>query len=229
MKYIIAFFLFCFCYYLIFKRFINPYKLYMIFGKKGSGKSSYLVKLALKYQKKKFVVYTNMVDLRVPGIRVIDIEDLGKFVPINNSVLLIDEAGTIYDNRNFRAFKPETRDFYKLQRHYKVICYLASQTYDVDIKLRALCDKLYLVQNIGIVFSLIRPIHKKVVLTESLAEGESRISENLKFDFISSWRLNYIPKYAKYFESFQVPELPEIKYDVPVPVTSSKRKLFSLK
>ena len=28
------------------RKYLNPYKLYLVFGKKGSGKSTYLVKLA---------------------------------------------------------------------------------------------------------------------------------------------------------------------------------------
>ena len=31
----------------------NPYKLYMVFGKKGSGKTTLMTKLAIQYQKKK--------------------------------------------------------------------------------------------------------------------------------------------------------------------------------
>ena len=84
----------------------NPYKLYMVFGKKGSGKSTYLCKLAKSYLKKKFIVYTNMTDCRIPGVRLIDPEKLGDFVPEPRSCVLLDEVGMLYDNRNFKSFKP---------------------------------------------------------------------------------------------------------------------------
>lgn len=200
---------------LLHRRFINPYKLIMVFGKKGSGKSSFLVKQAIYYLRKGFFVYTNMDDLCLDGVRIIDANELGDFVPVANSVLLLDEVGMLYDNRNFKNFKNSVRDFFKLQRHYKVICFLASQTYDIDKKLRDLCDSMILVNSVFVCFSLIRPIHKAITLTEAVADGESRIAENLKFRFITSWRLMYIPKYSKYFSSFKVPDLPELRFKYP--------------
>lgn len=204
--------IFVFVFRFLTRKYRNPYKLYLIFGKKGSGKSSYLVKLAKRYQKKKYIVYTNMEDITLPDVRIIHPEDIGEFVPESNSLLLLDEVGILYDNRNYRQFKPETRDFYKYQRHYKVVCYMASQTYDVDVKIRNLVDGMFLVQNFFTVFSLIRPIKKTITLTEATSEGESRIAENLKFRSIFDWQLMYIPKYGKYFESFIAPEKPKLEY-----------------
>lgn len=204
--------IFVFVFRFITRKYRNPYKLYLIFGKKGSGKSSYLVKLAKRYQKKKYIVYSNMEDITLPNVRIICPEDIGEFVPESNSLLLLDEVGILYDNRNYRQFKPETRDFYKYQRHYKVVCYMASQTYDVDVKIRNLVDGMFLVQNVFTVFSLIRPIKKTITLTEATSEGESRIAENLKFRSIFDWKLMYIPKYGKYFESFIAPEKPKLEY-----------------
>ena len=37
------------------RKYLNPYKLYLVFGKKGSGKSTYLVKLAKKHLKKRSI------------------------------------------------------------------------------------------------------------------------------------------------------------------------------
>lgn len=222
MIWIIGFFAFFVLYGFVFRRFKNPYKLYLVFGKKGSGKSTFLVKTAIRYQKKGYSVYTNMEDLCLKDVRIINPQDIGEFVPEENSLLILDEVGMLYDNREFKKFKNETRDFYKLQRHYKVTVYLASQTYDIDKKLRDLTDGMFLVQNIAIVWSLIRPVRKSVTLTEATSDGESRIAENLKFSFLTSWRFMYIPKYAKYFQSFKVPEIPKLNYHNPVNVISDK-------
>lgn len=200
--------------YIRYKKYINPYKLYMIFGKKGSGKSSYLVKLALMYKKKGYNVYTNMQDMMVKGVKIFNEDDLGQYVPEEKSVILFDEAGMKFDNRNFKNFKTDTRDFFKLQRHYKVIVYLASQSFDVDKKLRDLTDKMYLVTNIGIIYSLIRPIKKSITLTESTSEAESRIAENLRFEWLFSWKLVKLTKYIKYFQSYSIPEKERIAYSV---------------
>ena len=215
MIYVILFLLFIFIYEKMVSKYKNPYKLVMVFGKKGSGKSSFLVRQAIKYQRKGYEIYTNMQDCCLDGVRIINPDDIGTFVPVANSVLLLDEVGMLYDNRNYKSFKPAVRDFFKLQRHYKVICFMASQSFDVDIKLRNLTDEMILVSNVFTVFSLIRPIRKTVTLTEATSEGESRIAENLKFRFISSWRILYIPKTIKYFESFKVPEHEFIKYQLP--------------
>lgn len=180
----------------------------MIFGKKGSGKSSYLVKLAIKYHKRGFHIYSNILDCTLPYVIKFDPYKLGKFVPLPNSVLLIDEAGTVYDNRKFKSFSDEARDFFKLQRHYKCIVYLASQSYDVDKKLRDLTDDMLLCTGFLPWLALRRPIKRTITLTEASSFGESRIADNLKFRWLFSWRFTFLPRYSPYFNSFKVPELP---------------------
>lgn len=194
------------------RKYVNPYKLYLVFGKKGSGKSTYLVKLALQYQKKGWIVYTNMEELFVPGVRHFNVQHLGDFVPEAHSLLLLDEVGMIWDNRDYKVFKPQVRDFFKLQRHYRVICYMASQTFDVDKKLRDLCDGMFLHTNFARVFTLGKRITRKVVLTASSSEAESRISEDLVMCPFWDWTLTYIPKYAQHFDSHTVPERPYLTY-----------------
>ena len=204
------------------RRYINPYRLYLVFGKKGSGKSTYLVKTALRYVKKGWTVYTNMTDLNIPGARIFDIEDLGDFVPCSDSVLLLDEVGMEWDSRNFKNFKPSVRDFFKLQRHYHCIVYMASQTFDVDKKLRDLCDGMFLHVNIARVFSMGKRISKNITLTEATSEAESRIAETLAFCPFWNWTLTLIPRYSRYFDSHCVPPLPELPFrevppDAPTP------------
>lgn len=207
---------FCLIIGLLTRKWKNRYKLYLVFGKKGSGKSTYLVRTAYKYLRRGWSVYTNMADMMIPNVKLIDIDNLGDFVPEANSCLLVDEVGMIWDNRNYKNFKPAVRDFFKLQRHYKVVCYLASQTFDIDKKLRDLTDGMILFSNVLNVLSIGRPIMRKIVLTESTSEAESRIAENLKFKWIFSWIVIWIPKWSKYYSSFVVPELPRIPYELIV-------------
>lgn len=189
------------------RKFKNPYKLIMVFGKKGSGKSTFLVKEALKMKKKGYEIWTNMSDMQVDGVHYFDPLLLGSYSPSPKSALFIDEVGMIWDARHFKEFKDYQRDWFKLQRHYHCIVYLASQTWDIDAKLRALTDKMYLCTNVATVFSLARSIRRSIVLTESTSEAESRISENLKFRPFWDWKLTFIPRYAKLFESYRVPNL----------------------
>lgn len=220
---IIFLFLFIFVLNFAFRRFNNPYKLYMVFGKKGSGKSSFLAKKALFYLKRRWVVYSNMSDLHVPGVRLIDARDLGEFVPEPHSVVLFDEVGMLYDNRNYKEFKAPVRDFFKLQRHYRCIVYLASQSYDVDKKLRDLTDDMCLTTKLFPWLGLVRPIVKRIGLVEASSQGESRIVDNLKFRWIFSWRFTFLPRYARYFDSFNLPEHSYLPYS-EVSVGSSDLK-----
>lgn len=202
------------------RHYLNPYKLYLVFGKKGSGKSTYLVKLAQQHLKKGWNVYTNMDELYMPGVRHFDIKHLGDFVPEAQSLLLLDEVGMIWDARDYKLFKPSVRDFFKLQRHYHVKVYMASQTFDVDKKIRDLCDGMFLHQNFARVFTLGKRIVRKVVITQSTSEAESRISEDLVILPPWDWTLTYIPRWARYFDSHSIPDKPHLNYttdqsDVP--------------
>lgn len=197
---------------LVFRRYRNPWRLYLVFGKKGSGKSSYLIKLAYRYLKRNWVVYTNMVDCVIPGVRIININHIGDYVPESHSLLLLDEVGMVWDNRDFKKFRSEVRDFFKLQRHYKVLCYLASQTFDVDKKIRDLTDGMMLCTNFLTAWSLGRTISRRFVLTAPQGDSESRISEQLVFEPFWRWHLTYIPRYAKGYDSFQTPEKPALPY-----------------
>lgn len=196
-----------------FRHFGSPYRLYMIFGKKGSGKSSYLTKLALRYLRRGWLVYTNMADMQLGGVRLVDASKLGEFVPEPHSVVLLDEVGMLYDNRNYKDFKPAVRDFFKLQRHYQCIVYLASQSYDIDKKLRDLTDEMFLCTSVG-PLGIVRPIVKKIGLTDASSLGESRIVDNLKFRWIFSWRFTWLPRYARFFQSFVLPDHEYLSYDL---------------
>lgn len=192
----------------------NPYTLTMIFGKKGSGKTTTMTKLAYQALKKGHSVYSNV---PLPGCFLISDEDVGfKEIP-PGSVLLIDEVGMIWDNRQFKNFKPEVRDWFKLQRHYRVKVYLFSQTFDIDKKLRDLTDDMYLIEKRFRIFAYGKRILKKCVLTEASADQPSRIDENLKFDSLlffwaGSRTLTLIPRWAPSFDSFAAPQLPHRQY-----------------
>lgn len=187
------------------KRYSNPYRLIFIFGKKGSGKSLYMVKQMLKYLKKGWTVYTDIDTCKVPGIRIIKAMDLAEFAPESNSAIFLDEAGILFDNRNFKNFNSGLRDFFKLQRKYKCRVFLNSQSFDIDKKIRDVTDQMGLMVSIGNVFSIYRPIRRSITLTEPSAEAESRIADRLRFESLFKWQFTYLPRYFKYFESFDAP------------------------
>ncbi len=197
-----------FVFALVARHYRNPYKLIMVFGKKGSGKTTLITKLTHKYLKKGFQVYSTA---PVPGAYLFDAEDMG-FINFPESVIFIDEVGMIWDNREFKKFKNEVRDYFKLQRHYKHIVYLFSQSFDIDVKLRNLTDTMYITKNIGNVISFARRVDRSITIVHPNAQGEARIADDYNFTpiilfFLSPFYLTWIPSWVKYFDSFEAPEL----------------------
>ena len=199
----------------------NPYKLYMVFGKKGSGKSTLLTKLAIIHARKGWTVYSTE---RVPGAYLISPDDIGKVHLEPNSVLLVDEVGMIYDNRNFKNFDTAVRDWFKLQRHYGVKVYLFSQAFDIDKKIRDLTDNMYLITNWFNCLSVARKINRRITIVhaDNGGTGESHLADDMDF---TPWftipfggaLFTWIPAWAKYFDSFSAPPLPHkdfVYYDL---------------
>lgn len=194
----------------------NPYKLVMIFGKKGSGKNTLLTKLSVKYNKKGYKVFS---DSEIFNTYKLSTDWIGKYDFPQNSVLMIEEAGITWDNRNFKTFSAEVRNFFKLQRHYNIIVYLASQSFDVDKKLRDLTDEMYLCENIMGIFSIAKSINKKIAIHNASEDnnGESFLTETYSFGFPWEWKFTFIPRWIRYFNSFAAPKTgvnaPREKYE----------------
>lgn len=204
----------------------NPYKLYMCFGKKGSGKTTLMTKLCLQYKKKGWNVFC---DREIPGAIVFPTQEFGKYQFPPNSLILVDEVGLVWDNRNFKSFPEHVKVYFKYQRQYRHVVYLFSQSFDVDKKIRDLTDHLYIVQNYFNCFSIARRVTKflTVVHASNSAQGESKIVDDYKIDslwfaFFGTVKITYIPKYAKYFKSFNPPELPEWS-GTPISIPSFKK------
>ena len=202
------------------RKYVNPYKLIMIFGKKGCGKSTYLTKLAYQHYNSGWTVFSTE---DIPYSHKITYDVIGQYWFPEHSVILIDEVGMIWDNRDFKNFKTSVRDWFKYQRHNKCKVYLFSQTFDIDKKLRDLTDSMYLLKNVGRVFSYGKKIRKSIVLNNSTAEAPSNIAENLEFEpFIFFWMgtrtITFIPRWSKNFDSHIRLDLPDLivdQLDVP--------------
>lgn len=204
-----------FLFHMFTKKYLNPFELTMVFGKKGSGKTTFLVKDAYKYLRKGWTVYTT---IPVPGCRLFNVSDLGKFTFPPRTAIFIDEVGMIWDNRDFKNFKTYVRDWFKLQRHYKCRVFLFSQTFDIDKKLRDLTDEMFLVSSKLRCWSYAKRILRKPVLTQPMGDSPARLDEELKFDsllfcFFGSRRLTFVPFWAPYFSTFDAPKLPLVEYE----------------
>ena len=205
------FFIFLVLFFIIFdlctRKYLNPYKLIMIFGKKGSGKTTTLTKIAITNIRKGRKVYSTV---KIPGTYFFRVEQIGRFTFEPDSIVLIDEVGMVWDNRDYGSFKPEVRDFFKLQRQYKLTVYLFSQAFDIDKKLRDLTDEMYLLTNFARVFSVQRRILKRIAISNasSNSSGTSSLVDDYKYDFIlGGIKIVYIPRWTSFFKSYDPTKL----------------------
>lgn len=149
--------------------------------------------------------------------------DISKVKPTGNVLILIDEVGMIWDNRNFKNFSDSTRNWFKLQRHYRCKVVLFSQSFDVDKKIRDLCDDMWLIQKKLRVFSYGKHILRRLDIAEGDAvSGESKLIDVLKFDslfffFLGSRSMTYLPRWSCLFDSFYIEDLRTkiYKYQLP--------------
>lgn len=191
---------------------ISPWTNVLIFGKQGSGKTTLLVKWMIRDLKRGYTVYTDIPDIQIKGVRQFDTLDLSNSVPPPKSAIYLDEVGLSFDSRKFKTFPDGLRDFFALHRHYKCKIVSASQSFDVDKKIRDRTHKLYLQTTICGVIGITRPILRSITLTEASSQGESRIADQLKFGSIFSWKFTWMPRYSRYFDSFAAPEKPDLPY-----------------
>lgn len=180
----------------------SAFELRFYLGHKGSGKSTCLVKEMMRYHKKGYRIYTNIESISFPWANIIKIEDLGDYVARPKSYVALDEVGIYYDARKWKQFKDSTRDYYKYQRQYKNIVSVNSQVWDVDKKIKSLCDVFYYCSKIG-PFSIARQFKLGSIFTSS----EDAAEDTVKW-VPFGWIITYIPKYAKHFKSFNPPPRP---------------------
>lgn len=185
----------------------------IVIGAVGSGKTTYCAKLAHKAMKKGRKVYSNVDE--IDGVIPISADDIGKF-NLHDGLLLFDEAGIEYNNRLSMAkggSKSMTQDaikWFKLSRHFRVDCVIFSQAQDFDVTLRRLASKIFIIkQSLLPCFSSIRQLAAHWVTDQ--ATGDPR----LEWSFVPlSTRLIFRPRYYKYFNSYNVPDLPMYERDL---------------
>lgn len=181
------------------RKYLNPYQLYILFGKKGCGKSTLLQKLVRKFSRKGWNCYCNIGDSSMSGCIAIpikhflprlskgyydselraknrtDLDKAGYFdVPdhVNpHSVIFCDEINLLFDNRDFAKFSSDTQEYFRLQRHYKHKFIGFSQTFDCDKKIRDLADYLIIIKKRFRVFVRCKAYTKSIVVVRPKAEN----------------------------------------------------------
>lgn len=191
-------------YHLLTRKYVSPYTLDIYFGRKGCGKSSTLQHLAQKYHRLGWHCFCDEGNTYQDFVTPIKCRQLYNYKLPPNSVVLIDEINLLWDNRDFKSFPKPLQDYLRKQRHKRVKLIMFSQTYDCDLKIRNLADRLYLCNKLLRVFTICTAYVKKpVILSSEQTHTEGRMSDDFaKLPFWCS-TVTFIPKYVKKYNSFE--------------------------
>lgn len=139
----------------------------------------------------------------------IDFKKLGKY-KFYNSLIIFGEMALEADNREFKKFSSEIRDFLVLHAHLgNDIIYLTQDYSNVDKKIRMLTEELwYLTKSVVPVlreFTCAKRIYRCITINEhtgDLVMGY-RFCNFLESLFVSNYKIVYRRKYYKYFDSWE--------------------------
>ena len=183
------------------------------FGVPGCGKSTTLVKEYRKNRKKYDNIYS--VNIEIKGVKQITKEDVRKY-RFKNALILWDEITLDYDNRNFKEFTKEDKEFWLLHRHMGVDIIYATQNYEnVDKKIRALTSELWYMQKSVVPLLKGLTTTKRIYRNININENTSELTLGYRFCnriegiFVSNFKIIWRRKYYKYFNSFDELNLKE--------------------
>jgi hypothetical protein len=180
------------------------------FGVPGCGKTTTLVQIAIKEQKRIKKRYKNIytINFECQGCIPIKFEDLEKY-KILDSLILIDEITMDADNRNFKTFPKGIRDFFILHRHLGCDIFYATQNFEnVDKKIRDLTQDLWYMSKSVVPLISEFTSSKRIYRNININEYTSELTLGYRFCnfieglFASNFKLCYRRLYYKYFDTW---------------------------
>lgn len=194
-------------------------KLY--FGLPGCGKTTLLSSLAIKALKgKKYKnVYCNIPlagDPIFEKMIPIQASDIGKYL-IADGLVLIDESLLAWNSRQYAKFAMDVAQYFVMHRHYNVDLCLFSQRADgVDLTIRSITDRVYYCSKkflTGFWWTNVCPIPYKIMFPDAKSNRVGEIIQGYckpPFTYRLIAQHLFRPKYYKYFDSWERPNLPEL-------------------
>ncbi len=205
----------------------------VFFGSPGSGKTTLACAMFFKQQKRdrkltcrgklpRYDYYYSNFDNDLS--KKATLSSLGAWTFPEHSYIIIDEAGIEYNSRKYKELPQSTIGWFKLHRHYRCDVDFISQSWDdMDITIRRLADELWYIKKYGPI-SLIRRVYKSVKVddnTHQIIDAYDMgklIKRLLPFPFHQkTWFFVWRPKYYKYFNTFERPNLPVQYFGYPRP------------
>ena len=177
------------------------------FGVPGAGKTTFAAWLAKRDMKRGGRVWSNV---PITGTYVLDPQnDIGKW-SITDGRVIIDEAGIEYDARAHKTFAASQTKFYKYHRHNELSVDIFSQGYnDMDLKLRTLAQRLYVVKRTLLPWFIKR---KRIAKRVGINELSKEIIDEYFFVPLST-KYIFAPAVWKLFNTLSRDNLPEKKWE----------------
>lgn len=187
------------------------------FGLPGSGKSTFLTRIAqkeLKRIKKGRSPYKHVLtNFYCAGCERVNYKDLGHF-DISDSLILLDEITLDADSRNFKQFDEAHKHFFLMHRHYNCDVIYFTQQYDgVDKKIRDITSNLYFVKK-RLMFTVATRIYRTLdinELTKEIVQGYRFCNWFERLFMSGTHQVCYRPKWYKFFDSWDKPQN-EVEY-----------------
>lgn len=175
------------------------------FGVPGCGKSTILVREYKKNKRRYDHIYT--INIQIRGVQMISKEDLEKY-KFKNTLILWDEITMDADNREFKTFSKELRDFFLLHRHFGCDIIYATQNFEnVDKKVRDLTSELWYMSKSVVPFLKSFTSAKRIYRAININEHTSELTLGYRFCnfieglFVSNFKLVFRPIYYRYFDT----------------------------
>ena len=187
------------------------------FGVPGVGKSTTLVRIARKEQKRVIKRYENIytINIDIKGCKKITRKELERY-RFENALILWDEITMDADNREFKTFSKDLRDFFILHRHLGCDIIYATQNYEnVDKKIRDLTSELWYMSKSVVPllreFTISKRIYREININENTSELTLgyRFCNILESFFTTNTSICLRRLYYKYFDSFDLLNMKE--------------------
>lgn len=198
--------------------------IWIVMGKTGVGKTTYLALQARKYQKKGVKVYSN-VDI-LGTYKINPKEDLGRYA-MEDCLVIIDEAGLEFNSRDFKQFTKDLYKFFTLHRHSRAHVILSVQFWDrLDIVIRELVHRIFIIQP-----CFLKGLMKVVEVGNKIDINEDGVIVQ-RFSYVSALigGLKYFRRKPAYplFDTHSIEKLPEKDFELWGNITDIKNnKIFS--
>lgn len=204
--------------YIIYMFPVIPYKpkanrLSVFYGAAGSGKSTLAAYYALRTLKAGYNVYSNV---PIIGCKEITKEMIGQR-SITDGLMIIDESGIEYNNRDFKSnFNKKvdgnkSLEWFKKHRHEGVEIMIFSQGFqDTDIKITTLGTDYYIVKKHWL-FKIVK--YKRIKKSPEIDENTKQPIDAFEYKPLSL-RMVFMRPLWPYFDSFDRMDLPSLPFRV---------------